>query len=116
MSGITTRLDKMAPLDWMRVRVVGTPECPHQAKWVGRTGVVIMVNAVLPHWATVRLDRQVKQRQFLTKHLEVLGPAPSRALLLATGDYVEDNAIVSPSPCPVCKSNPCADGCTGVSS
>ena len=30
----------MAPLDYMLVRVVGSPECPEQAKWVGRKGKV----------------------------------------------------------------------------
>lgn len=86
----------MAPLDYMLVRVVGSPECKEQAKWVGRKGKVVLVNKRFPHWAAVQLDRQNRIRDFETKNLEIIGEHPSRALLLGAG-YTEDKSIVSPT-------------------
>lgn len=90
----------LAPLDWMRVRVVGTPECKYQARWVGRTGEVIAVNKRLPNWAHVRLDRQVKLRLFETKHLRIIGESPTRALMLRSG-YTASATPVSPTAPPL---------------
>lgn len=86
----------LAPLDWMRVRVVGTPECAYQARWVGKTGEVIAVNKRLPHWAHVRLDRQVKLRLFETRYLRIIGESPTRALMLRNG-YTASDVPVSPT-------------------
>lgn len=80
----------LAPLDCMRVRVVGDPPHPKQARWVGRTGVVIAVDKTLPHWAYVRLDRQNKQRLFNTQYLNIIGESPMRALFLANGYTASD--------------------------
>lgn len=86
----------MAPLDYMIVRVVGSPECPEQAKWVGRKGKVVLVNKRLPHWAAVQLNGQTRIRDFETKNLEIIGEHNARSLLLATG-YTEDRSIISPT-------------------
>jgi hypothetical protein len=75
----------LAPLDFLRVRVVGQPQCSEQARWVGRTGTVIQVDKLLPHWARVQLDRQVRIRLFETRHLRIIGESPKRALMLANG-------------------------------
>lgn len=90
----------LAPLDWMRVRIVGKPEDLHQARWVGREGVVVLVDKRLPHWARVRLDRQVKLRLFNTEFLRVLGESPTRALMLANG-YTASADPVSPTAPPM---------------
>lgn len=86
----------LLPLDWMTVRVVGTPECKTQAKYVGKKGVVVMVNQRLPHWAHVRLERQVKLRLFETKNLRIMGESPTRATMLANG-YTAADGPVSPT-------------------
>ncbi len=87
----------LAPFDWMRVRVVGSPECKEQAKWVGRTGEVVAVNKKLPHWASVRLDRQVTLRLFETKYLRIVGESPTRQLMLTKGGYTASYEPVSPT-------------------
>lgn len=86
----------MAPLDYMLVRVVGSPECPEQAKWVGRKGKVVLVNKRLPHWAAVQLNGQTRIRDFETKNLQVIGEHNARTLLLLNG-YTEDKGIISPT-------------------
>ena len=94
----------LLPLDWMRVRVVGTPSCQHQARWVGKEGEVVMVSKQLPHWASVRLDRQVKLRLFETKNLRVIGESPTRARMLANG-YIAVSEPVSPTALPLTTSS-----------